>query len=75
MTTTCLDAVPFLKNKDQIIEMVDNPQWIKRAETHDCRNHVPFEYREIWHKLDRSMRCGMVLLAMAAADSENWNKS
>lgn len=51
----------------------DDPHWDEAGKVHDWRNHVPESVRSMWRDLDYRGRCAVALMAMEAADAEEWD--
>jgi hypothetical protein len=57
-----------------IMDVINNPEWVKRSRVHDWRNHVPFYVQETWHMFTPEQRFFLFRWASDLADQENWDK-
>lgn len=55
------------------IDRIIYPDFGSAGKSHDWRNYIPLEVRDLWDKLDIDGQILVFYLAQQLADTENWD--
>lgn len=67
-----VDNATFDFLKSITLTFADNPEWENARRTHDWRNHVPYQIKEIWSSLSKETKIIVHLITSIQANNEEW---